>query len=204
MRTSKPAKRSAKPATTDAASIPAPAADATTVPPVNPEPVANATVAKPDASAAKRERIIADRERCGRLYASLAASVSSIPVKPLSAYKPRPASANPNRRDGLSLRAAAASVLAIANSGVTIPVAADGKPVGDTVEFPRAFTLRDGDTETSAILENGTVGDMLSAGVATVAGSSPTDERITLSVRALLAHFGIAALRHHGIATDAA
>lgn len=203
MRTSKPAKRSAKP--TETAANPAVDNVDTAAPvTVNPEPVATATVAKPDASAAKRERIIADRERCGRLYASLAASVSSIPVKPLSAYKPRPASANPNRRDGLSLRAAAASVLAIANSGTTIPVGTDGKPVGDTVEFPRAFTLRDGDTETPAILENGTVGDMLAARVATVAGSSPADERITLSVRALLAHFGIAALRHHGIATDAA
>lgn len=126
-----------------------------------------ATEAKPDARAARAERIAADRAAVHALYSAFEAQRASVPVKPLSAFKLASTTAHPIARN-VSQRQCAALAVAFA---------AAGKKLATGAKAPRTFEI---DGKPCAI-ENGVLRDAVSSGLCTVSGDTPESEIITLS-----------------------
>lgn len=127
------------------------------------KPVAAAT---PDKRTEAAERIAADRNAVSALYAHFDANRDSVPVKPLSAFKPEASTAHPITRNP-SRRQAAAIAVAFA--------AASGK-LTDGGKAPRVFERGN----VRVCIENGVLRDAISSGLITVAGGSPEAEILTL------------------------
>ena len=141
------------------------------------KPVAATTEAKPDPRAAKAERIAADRTAVAALYAAFEANRASIPVKPLSAFKPVSTTAHPIARNPSTRQAAA----------IAIAFAAAGKQLKPGTSVARVFEF---DGRRCAI-ENGVLRDAVSSGLVSVAGDTPETERITLAAKADRAIVGL-------------
>lgn len=148
---SKPAKRAAKPGNKRGKPVNANAA----------------TEAKPDPRVARAERIAADRSAVAALYRAFEANRASIPVKPLSAFKPVATTAHSVMRNP-SVRQAAAIAVAFSAAGVKL---ADG------ASAPRVFDL-DGKR---VCVENGVLRDAVSSGLIRVSGASPETEKLTIA-----------------------
>lgn len=127
---------------------------------------ADATEAKPDPRVARAERIAAERSDVNALYAAFEANRASVPVKPLSAFKPVATTAHPIARNP-SQRQAAAICVALAAAGVKL---------SDGSKAPRVFE-RNG---VRVCVENGVLRDAVSSGLVSVSGSSPETETITV------------------------
>lgn len=122
-----------------------------------------------DKRTVRAERIAADRTDVAAFYAAFEANRSSIPVKPLSAFKPQASTAHPIDRNP-SVRQAAAICAAFASAGVKL---ADG------AKAPRVFDL---DGKRSCI-ENGAMRDAISSGLIAVSGGSPETETLTIRAK---------------------
>lgn len=128
-----------------------------------------AAEAKPEATPANVERaarIAADRSAVRAFYSALESNRASVPVKPLSAFKPAPSSRHPIDRNP-STRQAAAIAAAFIGSGSKLAAGASAS---------RAFE-RDG---MRVCIENGAMRDMLASGLVTVSGNG-ADETLTLT-----------------------
>lgn len=148
------------------------------------KPAIAAKPAKPD-SGEKRARAVADRATVNGLYAAFEAQRLSIPVKPVSAYRAKPATPHPMPRN-FSKRQFAALAVAAASSGVKLAA-------GATV--PRYFKAGD----VASVIENGCVSDIIASGLATVSGSGAA-EKLTVSKSgydAIVATLGEKFLREH-------
>lgn len=141
-----------------------PATDSKPVAPVTTEA---ATEAKPDPRAERAARVAAERKAVHAIYHGFEATRVSVPVKPLSAFKPATTTAHPIARNP-STRQAAAIVLAFAATSNTL---ADGG------KAPRVFE-RDG---VRYCIENGVLRDAVSSGLIRVSGSTPETETITIA-----------------------
>ena len=169
----KPAKADSKPATGKQAKAKATG-----------KPAAVAKPAKPD-QAAKNERRIADRRTVNGLYVAFEADRLSIPVKPISSYKAKPATPHPMPRN-FSKRQFAALAVAASASGVKLAAGAT---------IPRYFTARD----IASVIENGCTADILASGLAKATGSGAA-EKLTISKAgydAIVASLGEKFLRTH-------
>lgn len=125
-----------------------------------------ATEAKPDQHAARKAVIAADRAAVAALYAGFNSAAVSVPVKPISGFKPVSATPHANaRRPTVRQSAAIATMLA-----------ASGNKLADGATFPRIAEI-DGLT---VAIENGCAADMLRAGLVSVSGDNPADETFTI------------------------
>lgn len=125
--------------------------------------------AQPDPRVARAERIAAERSDVNAFYAAFEANRASVPVKPLSAFKPVATTAHPIARNP-SERQAAAICAALSAAGVKL---ADG------AKAPRVFE-RNG---VRVCVENGVLRDAVSSGLVSVTGSSPETETITVRAK---------------------
>lgn len=128
------------------------------------------TEAKPDPRAARAERIAADRSTVSAIYAAFEQQRASVPVKPLSAFKPTSTTAHPVARHP-SIRQAAA---------IAVAFAAAGKQLKPGISVPRVFEA-DG---IRSCIENGVLRDAVSSGLVSVSGDTPETESIKLSAKA--------------------
>lgn len=122
--------------------------------------------ADPPAIDGRAVRIAAERADATAFFRAFG-NAASVPVKPLSAFKPVASSRHPNER-GVSVRQCAAIAAAFAGAGAKL---ADGKSA------PRVF-------EHNGIrhcIENGVMRDAISSGLITVSGTSPETEKLTLA-----------------------
>lgn len=142
-----------------------------------PVSAASTTEAKPDPRVARAERIAADRTAVSALYAAFEANRASVPVKPLSAFKPVATTAHPIARNPSTRQAAA----------IAIAFAAAGKQLKPGTSVARVFEY---DGRRCAI-ENGVLRDAVSSGLVSVAGDTPETERITLAAKADRAIIGL-------------
>ena len=131
-----------------------------------PETAPEATEAKPDQHAARKAVIAADRAAVAALYAGFNSAAVSVPVKPVSGFKPVSATPHANaRRPTVRQSAAIATMLA-----------ASGNKLADGSTFPRIAEI-DG---LNVAIENGCAADMLRAGLVSVSGDNPADEIFTI------------------------
>lgn len=135
------------------------------------------TPAKPDPRAAKAERIAVDRNAVAKLYTSFEANRDSIPVKPLSAFKPSTTTAHPIARNPSTRQAAA----------ISLAFAAAGKKLSAGTSVPRVFEING----IRSCIENGVLRDAVSSGLCTVSGDSPETETIRLAAKADKAIIGL-------------
>lgn len=125
--------------------------------------------AQPDPRVARAERIAAERSDVNAFYAAFEANRASVPVKPLSAFKPVATTAHPIARNP-SERQAAAICAALSAAGVKL---------SDGAKAPRVFE-RNG---VRVCVENGVLRDAVSSGLVTVSGNSPETETITVRAK---------------------
>lgn len=167
------------PDTTDLATPPAPAAEAS---------------APSDTSADKATRRAADRAAISAVYRGFDAGRVSIPVKPLSAFKPVAAQPHPNGRNP-SERQISAFIAAAASSGVHFVAGA---------VVPRRFDFIDPKTGAAvpSCIENGCVSDALRSGIVTVADNDPGAETFTITAagaRYAVTNVGEKRMRAYGV-----
>lgn len=147
-----------------------------------------ATAATPDKHAERRAAVAADRAAVFAVYAGFNARAVSIPVKPVSSFKPKAAVAHVNPRSP-SVRQSAA---------IAVMLAASGNKLADGSTFPRIAEI---DGKPTAI-ENGCAADMLRAGLVSVSGDTPATETFTILPKAaatILSHLGSKLARESGI-----
>jgi len=126
--------------------------------------------AKPDPRVARAERIAADRTVTNALYATFEANRVSVPVKPLSAFKPATSTAHPIARNPSARQAAA----------IATAFSANGLKLIDGTSAARVFELNG----VRSCIENGALRDAISSGLVTVSGDTPETETITLCAKA--------------------
>lgn len=127
---------------------------------------AKTTEPETDKRTERAERIAAERSDVNALYAHFEANRDSVPVKPLSAFKPLATTAHPIPRRP-SVRQAAAICAALSGAGVKL---ANG------AKAPRVFEHKN----VRVCVENGVLRDAVSSGLISVSGNSPETEIITV------------------------
>lgn len=145
---------------------------------------ATAAAAKPD-SGEKQARRVADRQTVNGLYAAFESQRLSIPVKPVSSYRAKPAVPHPMPRN-FSKRQFAALAVAASASGTKLATGA---------AIPRYFTARG----IASVIENGCTSDIIASGLAKASGSG-TAEKLTVSAAgyaAIVSTLGEKFLRTH-------
>lgn len=180
-----------KPSSKRSATVATVAAETVSIPAV--PAVETVTIATPDTTAAKAERIVATRAAIDAVFASLGITPDSRPVRSFDAAtgSQRPATLypHPNARKP-SVRQAAALCAAAAHAGVRID------PTVPTFDVPRVFDTADAGR---AFIENGCGRDIIRSGLATTNGAAPDAETLTVNFARLRAIIGEPTMRKFGI-----